>query len=523
MSRGIASRVLVHVIALVLVLTALAPVSAQQTQPQPRKGGVLRIAHIGEPPTMDWHWSSGAIVSHILNNLYEAPVAMDSKFQIHPMLAEKVDLSGDRLTYTFHLRKGVRFHNGKEMTSEDVRASLDRWGRVNFRGRIVFANVATLTSPDPSTVVMKLKEPYALLLADIGSFQSPAAVYPKEVVDEAGATGPIRQFIGTGPYKLVERIPDRHIRLDRFDQYASRTEPAEGNTGRKNAYFDSIYFVPIPDVAVRIAGVRRGEYQFAEQIPSDQYDQLRADPNLTPYVATLPFWNAAIFNNRQGLMANKKIRQAFLAALDDQPVMRAAFGPQQFWRLDAGIMPKEHPMYTDSGKEFYNQKNPDKARQLLAESGYNKEPIRWMTTTEFPHQAVSAQVVKPMLERVGFVVDLQVTDWATVVGRRVRPELWEVFSTQVAFFPDPVFQVPLQFTWPGWWSDRDGMAMMELLRRHTNPQTRLEIWKRLQKTWYEDAGSIKFGDYFEMHLHRKELKGFVENPTHTWWNAWLDR
>jgi peptide/nickel transport system substrate-binding protein len=510
-------------VALGIGLLLAASVAVPSMAQQPRRGGSLRIAHIGEPPTMDWHWSSGAIVSHILNNMYEAPVAMDSKFQVHPMLADKVEVSANRLTYTFRLRRGVKFHNGREMTSEDVRASLERWGRVNFRGRIVFANVESISNPDAATVIMKLREPYALLLQDLGSFQSPAAVYPKDVVDEAGATGPIRRFIGTGPYKLAERIPDRHIKLDRFEEYASRTEAADGNVGRKAAYFDSIFFVPIPDQAVRIAALRRGEFQFAEQISSDQFNQLRSDSSLVPYVATLPFWNAAIFNNRAGIMANRKVRQAFQAAVADGPVMQAAFGPQQFWRLDPAIMPKEHPMYAGSGKEFYNQNNPQKARQLLQEAGYKGEPVRWMTTTEFPHQAVSAQVVKPMLERAGFVVDLQVMDWATLVGRRGRPELWDVFSTQIAFFPDPVFVVPLQHTWPGWWSNRDGMAMMELLRRHTNPKTRLEIWQRLQRTWYEDAGSMKFGDYFEMHLHRRELKGFVENPTHTWYNAWLER
>lgn len=516
--RSVVRVVVIAVGVVVLLAAMLSPTAAQQ----PRRGGILRIAHTGEPSTFDWHWSSGAVVSHILNNIYEGLVAMDSKFQTKPMLAEKVGLSADRLTYTFVLRRGVRFHNNKEMTSDDVRASLERWGRVNFRGRIVFSNLDNLATPDGHTVVMKLKQPYALLLQDLGSFQSPAVIYPKESVEDAG-TGPLRQLIGTGPYRLSERIPDRHIRLDRFDGYASRTEEPDGNTGRKHAYLDTIYFVPIPDVAVRIAGVRRGEFQFAEQIPSDQFDMLRGDASLTTYIATLPFWNAAIFNNRQGSMANTKIRQAFQAAIDHEPVMRAAFGPQQFWRLDAGIMPKEHPMYTDAGKEFFNRKNPTQARTLLAEAGYRGEPIRWMTTTEFPHHAITAQVVKPMLERAGFVVDLQVMDWATLAGRRGRPELWDIFSTQIAFFPDPVFVVPLQHTWPGWWSNRDGMGMMELLRRHTNPQTRLDIWRRLQRTWYQDAGSIKFGDYFEMHLHRRELKGFVENPTHTWWNAWLER
>ncbi len=266
-----------------------------------------------------------------------------------------------------------------------------------------------------------------------------------------------------------------------------------------------------------------GEYQFAETIPPDEYDRLRTDADLVPYVTDTANWLTAVFNNRSPLMSNKKIRQAFQAALDQEAVMRAAYGNPKFWRLDPGLMPKEHYMWTDAGKEFVNQKNPTKARQLLAESGYKGEPLRWVTTMEYVAYGTAAQVVKPMLERAGFTVDLQVVDWATLVARRARPELWDVFSTAFSFVPDPVFLLSLNPVWPGWYDNRDMNAMMTLLRRHSDPKVRRDLWARMQKHWYEDAGTIKFGDYFLLHLHRKELKGYGSSPTHVFWNAWLER
>jgi peptide/nickel transport system substrate-binding protein len=516
--RAIAVRTLVFVLAVGLVLAPLTETSAQQ----PRRGGVLRIAHIGEPPTLDMHGTTAAITSHITYHIYEGLFALTSKYEPRPMLVDRWTASADRRTFTFTLRRGVKFHHGRDLTADDVKASLERWGRMATRGRTLFANVEALTVQDPLTVVMRLREPYGLLPLDLGLSGNGAVIYPKDVIDEAG-TGPIRRFIGTGPYRFVEHLPDRHIRLDRFDGYAARTEEPDGSTGRKHAYLDSIHIIPVPDAAVRIAGVRRNEYQFAETVPPDEYDRLRTDQNLVPYITDTPLWLTAVFNNRSPLLSNKKIRQAFQVALDQEAVMRAAYGHQRFWRIDAGLMPKEHYLWTDAGKEYVNQKNPARARQLLQEAGYQGQPVRWVTTMEYVAYGTGAQVVKPMLERAGFTVDLQVVDWATLVSRRARPELWDVFSTAFSFVPDPAFMLVLQPSWPGWFDNRDMNAMMTLLRRHADPKVRHDIWARMQRLWYEEAGSIKFGDYFLLHLHRRELKGYVNNPTHVWWNAWLDR
>ncbi|MDR7545386.1 MAG: ABC transporter substrate-binding protein [Armatimonadota bacterium] len=510
------------VLGLAMVAALLLVPPTETLAQQPRRGGVLRIAHIGEPPTLDLHGTTAAITSHITYHIYEGLFALTSKYEPKPLLVDRWTMSADRRTFTFVLRRGVKFHHGRDLTADDVKASLERWGRMATRGRTLFANVEAVTTSDPLTVVMRLKEPYGLLPLDLGLPGNGAVIYPKEIIDEAG-TGPLRRFIGTGPYRFVEHLPDRHIRLDRFEGYASRTEEPDGATGRKHAYLDAIYVVPVPDPAVRIAGVQRNEFQFAETVPSDEYDRLRADPNLVPYVTDTPLWLTAVFNNRSPLMSIKKIRQAFQVSLDQEAVMRAAYGQQRFWRLDPGLMPREHYMWTDAGKEYVNQKNPARGRQLLQEAGYRGQPLRWITTMEYVAYGTAAQVVKPMLEQAGFTVDLQVVDWATLVARRGRPELWDVFSTAFSFVPDPVFLLALQPTWPGWFDNRDMNAMMTLLRRHADPKVRRELWARMQRLWYEEAGSIKFGDYFLLHLHRRELKGYVNNPQHVWWNAWLER
>lgn len=370
--------------------------------------------------------------------------------------------------------------------------------------------------------MFRLKEPYALLPIEIGYFVQAAAIYPKEVVEEAGV-GMVRRFIGTGPYRFVEHLPDRHIRLDRFEGYQPRPEPGDGYAGRKAAYFDSIVFYPVPDASVRIAGVQRGEFHFGDNVPADEYDRIRADPVLRPYLSGTPWWLTAVFNKRAGLMTNVKVRQAVNAAMDKEAIMRAAFGNPRLWRLDPSLQAPEHPMWTDAGKELYIQKNHDRARQLLAEAGYKGEPVRWLTTMEYPYMGIFSQVVKPMLERAGFVIDLQFVDWATLVGRRARPELWDVFTTGFSPVPDPTFMLALSPVWPGWYENRDMQAMLTLMRRHTDPKVRLEIWQRAQRMFYEDVPAIKVGDFYFVHVAHRNLQGFTSRPMNIFWNTWLSR
>jgi len=488
----------------------------------PVRGGVLRVAHTGEPPTLDQHWSSGGPTQDIATHIYEGLFALTSRYQAAPMLVERWTVSPDRRIYTFALRRGVLFHNGREMTADDVVASLQRWGRIAPRGRELFRDVETVTARGSHTVQMRLREANGLVPLALAIPSQGAAIYPREVMDDAGG-GPIRRYVGTGPYRFVEHVPDVHIRLERFDRYRPREEPPDGQAGRREPYLDGIVFLPVPDTSVRVAGVLRGDYHFAHSIPSDEHARLQAARDVRPLVITTPQWAGFVFNHRTGLMTNRSLRRAVVAALDEEAILRGSYGPQQFWRATPSFFPREHALWTDAGAAIYRQHDAAVTRRLLGEAGYRGEPVRWLVSNEMPHHFSAATIAKSQVEHAGLNIELQVMDWATLVSRRGRPDGWDVFTTTFGFVPDPVFLLPLAPAWPGWYEDREMQALVRLLWRHTSPSVRSALWGRAQQRFYEDAVGARLGDWFPMLLHRVELQGVVAGPGTFHWNEWLLR
>jgi peptide/nickel transport system substrate-binding protein len=498
------------------------PVPASAQEP-PQFGGVLHAAMVGEPPSLDLHRTTAVIVQQVMWHVYETLYTYDRGFQPIPMLAQGHAVADGGRRWTLTLRKGIRFHNGKEMTSADVLASLTRWGKLATNGRALWKNVDAIQAPAPHTVVIQLKEPSGSLLYFIAEPNNGAAIYPEEVVRSAG-DGSLADFIGTGPYRFVEHKPDRHIKLARFGDYAARSEVANGFGGRRTAYLDEILFVPVPDVAVRLAGVETGDYHFGQSIPQDQYARIKNLAVLEPRIAKPGGMAAAALNHKQGPMATKKIRQAFLAALDMEPIMAAGFGHRDFYRLDGSIFFTETPWHSRAGVAAYDRKDPAEARRLLAEAGYRGEPVRWLTTREYDWMYKNAVVARQQLEGVGFKVDLQVVDWATLVQRRSKPELWEVFSTAFLFLADPALAAPLKCEWPGWWCHEEKDRLVAALARETDPARRKALVDRIQALFYEEVGHVKFGDAFALDAARKEFRGeFRGAPVLYFWNAWLER
>src|SRR3972149_11817248 len=226
---------------------------AAYAQEPPKAGGVLKAAMIGEPPSLDLHWTTAVIVQQITWHVYETLYTYDKSFSPIPMLAEGHTITDAGRRYTITLRKGVKFHNGKEMTAADVVPSLQRWGKMSSAGKALWKTVEAVEAKDAHTVVIPLKEPSGSLLFALGRPNNGAAIYPKEVMAAAGE-GQIKEFIGTGPYRFVEHKPDRHIKLARFKDYAARSEAPDGYGGKRTAYADEILFMPVPDGSLRLAG-----------------------------------------------------------------------------------------------------------------------------------------------------------------------------------------------------------------------------------------------------------------------------
>ncbi|HEY7516791.1 MAG TPA: ABC transporter substrate-binding protein [Methylomirabilota bacterium] len=508
------------VVVLVLLVVALVSPAAGE---EPRAGGVFKAAMIGEPPTLDLHTTTAVIVQQITWHIYETLYTYDKQYNAVPMLVESHTTADNGRTYLFKLRRGVKFHNGKEMTSADVVASLKRWGRLATPGKAVWRNVEGVEARDAHTVAMLLKEPSGALLNALARPNNGAAIYPKELVEAAGDQ-PVKEYIGTGPYRFVEHKPDRHVRVARFKDYVARTDPPNGPGGKRNAYLDEILFIPVPDVAVRLAGVETGEYHYGQQIKQDQYDRVKTLPQLVPGIIKPSGWATAVLNHKQGLMTDKRIRQAFQAALDMEPIMAAGFGHKAFYRIDASLMHLEQPQWhTKAGAELYHQRNPAKARALLKDAGYTGTPVRWITTKEYPWMYSNALVAKQQLEDAGFKVDLQVVDWATLVQRRNKPDAFDVFSTGITFNPEPAYNTGVQCNWPGWWCHEDKERWLDSVARESEPRKRKAMWEKVQQHFYEDVGRIKFGDYFALDVTRRDVRGYTATNELNLWNVWLAR
>ena len=509
------------VIVSVVVLSVIVATSAARAQETPRMGGVLKVAAIGEPPTLDIQATTTTLTYEIMWHVYEPLFTHDRGWTPIPHLAESDVVSDRGLRHTIALRRGVKFHNGKEMTSADVVAALKRWGQVATVGKAVWSAVESVDAKDPYTIVIGLKQPSGSLLYALS--EPSAMIYTKEVVDAAG-TGPINEHIGTGPFRFVEHKPDRHIKLVRFKDYAARAEPSNGFGGKRTAWLDEILFIPVPDTAVRLAGVETGEYHHAMFVRQDAYERIKSLPQLEPRIVKPRGWTLIGLNHKAGLMTSKPLRQAVQAALDMEAIMIAAFGHKDFYRLGPALFFPEQPWHTAAGAALYNQRDRERAKRLMKDAGYSGQKVRWVTTQEYDFMYKSSLVAKQQLESIGFVIDLQVVDWATLNQRVSKPELWEAYVTGYPLNPDPSLHVAFRCSFQGWWCNEEKERLLAEFRQETDLKKRKALVERIQALHYEDVGQVKLGDYNALDAARRELRGeFRTAPRLYFWNTWLSR
>ena len=194
----------------------------------------IKIGLSSEVTTIDPHFLNTGPNNAFLYHIFDTLTATDRDGKLVPSLAEAWRAVDDT-TWEFTLRKGVKFHNGREMVADDVVASLQRWMEVSPRGKVIGKEVASLTAKDAYTVELALKTPYAPLLSQLALPTTMAAVMAKESIAPQ-----IKDFIGTGPYKLKERKPDQYTLLTRFDGYTARKEPASGYAGKREALIEEL-------------------------------------------------------------------------------------------------------------------------------------------------------------------------------------------------------------------------------------------------------------------------------------------
>ncbi|WP_018855583.1 ABC transporter substrate-binding protein [Rhizobium sp. 42MFCr.1] len=480
------------------------------------KGGVINVATIGEPPTLDPMTSTADLVGIVTQHIFETLYTFDKKWAVTPLLAESLpEVSADGKTYTIKLRTGIKFHDGSDMASDDVVASLNRWTKLASRGKQAASFIESITATDASTVTIKLKQPYAPLVSLLAFNNSAAIIIPAEKQADT-----MTDFIGTGPYMLKERKADQYIQLVRFNDYKPRSGDSDGYGGARHQYLDEIRFVPVPDANTRVEAAVSGQYDYIDSLPVESYDKLKSSTATQPLLLKPFGYPVFVFNTAAGVTKNVAIRKAIRQALSMEDMMGAAFGGTDFYAADGNIYPGNFAWSTDAGvKGNYNVADPEGAATAAKEAGYNAEPIRILTSRQYEFHYKMAQVAAEYLKLAGFTVDLQVVDWATLTQRRTDKALWDIYISHSPFLPEPALIGSLSPSSPGWWDTPARKSVVDAFTTEVDPKKRVDLWANVQKTMYDEVPFMKIGDFNAVSAMSTKLQGVDPAPWPYFWNA----
>ncbi|ALN75521.1 MULTISPECIES: ABC transporter substrate-binding protein [unclassified Aureimonas] len=499
------------------LMVATAIVSYPALAAEPVRGGVIDVATIGEPPTLDPMASTADLVGIVSQHIFETLYTFGADWTVVPLLAESLpEVSADGRTYTIKLRQGVTFHDGSTMDSADVLASLKRWETVASRGQQAAKIITSIEAPDASTIRIVLNEPYAPLLSLLAFNNAAAIILPEENV-----AVPMEKIVGTGPYMLKERKPDQYIQLTRFDGYHSREDASNGYGGARHQYLDEIRFVPVPDPNTRVEGAVAGQFAYVDSIPVESVGRLSSGKSEA--VTLKPFgWPVFIMNTKEGLMSDVAKRRAVLTALNPEDMLIAGFGSTDFFAVDGALYPDGYSWHNEEGVSAYGIGDPEKAAAALKEAGYDgTTPLRILTSRQYEFHYKMAEVAAEYLKLAGFPVQLDVVDWATLTQRRQDPKLWDIYITHSPFLPEPALIGVMQDTSPGWWASEAKSAALKAFNSEADPAKRAELFKAVQKVFYDEVPAFKVGDFNAVAAKSPALNGVTPAPWPYFWNASL--
>lgn len=466
--------------------------------------------------------------------VYDTLIATDSNFKIQPQMADW-KISDDKLTYTFTLRDGLNWHDGAPVTAEDCVASLKRWAAIDSMGQKLMEFTASLEATDAKTITLKLKEPYGLVLDSIGKPSSRVAFMMPKRLAETPPDKQIPEQIGSGPFKFVqaEFQPGVKAVYVKNTGYVPRKEPSSWTAGGKVVKVDRVEWVTMSDAQTAVNALQSGDVDFMEVPPWDLLPVLESNPDLT--VETLNnfgFQTLGRMNFLHPPFDNPKVRRAALLAMNQKDVLDALVGNPKYYKVCGAFFICDTPFATDAGSEtLVKGTGMAEAKKALAESGYDGSPVVIMAPGDVITLKAQPIVAAQLLREAGFKVDLQATDWQTVVTRRVSQKPpkeggWSMFFTNAvsADFSNPIANFSVSGRgkdggWFGWSEDTKLEQLKDAFVRAPSLDEQKKIATDIQKEAYDQVIYIPLGQYLSPSVWRKSITGVLGGPaTPVFWN-----
>lgn len=392
-----------------------APEATEAPKEEVKRGGTLTIINRASPKSLVSIIDPGKPGIGILNNTMDGLLNFDESYStVYPAIAEDFPEQPDDLTYIFHLRKGIKFHDGKEVTSEDVKYTFERLLDESYGatfGAVYREHIDTIETPDDYTVIFRMKKPWPLFLSFV------AGNHPKIENKELAESPDYGKTVwaGTGPFMIKEWVQGDHITIVRNPNYWNAGE--EGYP-----YLDEVIFREIPDASANYAALESGEGDVITEPEFKDIDRYANDGNYQVHSMVSSDSTVVVFNTARPPFDDQRVRLAVSKGIDRQEIVDTLFFGYAFAGGD--FFPPYHWAHHPDVKMEYD---PEGAKALLEEAGYNESnPLKFtlMPRTEslFVDQAI---MIQAQLARIGVEVEVTPVEYTTLSGMTAgTPDEW---------------------------------------------------------------------------------------------------
>ncbi len=447
--------------------------------------------------SLDPHLAVAAGTREVLFNIYEGLVKPNSNGELVPALASEYSVDAEGKTYTFTLRKGVKFHDGEPVTVQDVVASIERCADTSNGEPLVaaFSNIADIVKTDDKTVTIHLTEADTDFLCNLTT-----AIIPADNIDNA-ASNPI----GTGPYMYVSRSPQENIILKRYDGY----------WGEK-AYIENVTFKVISNPDTIVMNLEGGSVDLFPRVTTAQAAQL--SDNFEIKEGTMNLVQALYLNNAVKPFDDERVRQALCYAVDPKEIMDYAFEGRGS-EIGSSMFPSFGKYFMPELNDTYNQ-DIEKAKALLTEAGYpDGFEFSIKVPSNYTQHVDTAQILKEEFKKIGVTANIELIEWSSWLsdvysGRAYEGTVLGVDASTLsprALLGRFVSDAGNNFVN---FSDPEYDAAFKAAVSSTDDAVQTENYKKCEKILADKAANVYIQDPAELVAINKKFTGYEFYPVY---------
>lgn len=500
---------------------------------------VLRYVPSSIPSILDPIVNFSGVAAQHGHLVYDQLFAVDAQFRPQPQMVETYSVSEDLKDYRMVLRQDLKFHDGSPVTSRDVVASINRWSKRDALGmRLVSAMGMKAEAIDDRTFMVSLDTPTDLLLV---GFAKPLSA-PLLVMREKDAlTEPltsVTEIVGSGPYRFVkgEYQPGAKMVYEKFTDYVPRQEPASNMAGGKIANIDRIEWLGIPDATTAATALQAGEVDMYESPPMDLLPLFEGQDGLVVRpVSKLGQFGWLRTNFLQPPFDKPQARRALALLIDQAEIMAfTAAGNADFWETCYSYFGCGGANETDVGTDWMRQRQVDEAKRLLAEAGYKGEKVVFLAPGDNAIIKGFAEVIAPRLQEGGLNVDVQYSDFSTMMARRSNKGTaaeggWNMFAFwSFTYEADNPATMPFMNTacdetsYVGWYCSEKIATLKDEWMRAASEDERKAKLAAIHEISASELPVVLLGKFHSPLVYKASMKGMPDTLQPVFWGVSLE-